>query len=484
MLKLLRQQKTKKRIYLVLALIVIPSFVITGAVLFVPGEKGIPTVLGRVDKESITLQEYLDSYRAVQRQMMMVYGDQFAQMRRFMDLKAQAWDRLLLLHDARQKKIRTSDKEVVAWVESQEAFQRNGAFDLNSYKGIVSGLGTSTKDFENEIRQMLTLRKLVERLSAEARVSDEELKDLYARRHSGRDLRLALIERGPADAAAPVTEKQLADLYEMTQGRLTDPERIRLRYLRVSSAEAETKKAVLDARDVPLEELAAQHGLETKETPLFSKNDAVPDLGNAPEVLFQAFALESDRDSEWIRTGSGDAFKVKVIERRAERPLTLEESKDTLRKLILENEAQMAARERAKALLAKIQGPGGDFEKTLAAEKIEVRSVEGRKTGEPLGSAAPLSPEAEEAIASLKTGETGGPFDTAGGAALLVQAVKDRPVDETAFAKDREDFRRGVLNERADGEVDKVLKELRGRLKVDLEAMRKIFAEDETPAAA
>src|SRR3989338_7875408 len=112
MLKHFRNKKTQKKIYIFLALVIIPSFIITGAVLFTPDERRLPTMIGKIDGKDVSLQQYLAGYRAVYNQMAMVYGDRLPEAQRALNFRGEAWDRLLLLDYARKKRIKTGDGEV------------------------------------------------------------------------------------------------------------------------------------------------------------------------------------------------------------------------------------------------------------------------------------------------------------------------------------------------------------------------------------
>src|SRR3990167_7513817 len=98
MLKFLRNKKTQKKIYIGLALVIIPSFLFWGVMISEEGKQTNPnTALGRVENHSVSVQEYLKSYHAVQHQVALVYGEQAKTIARLIDFKAEAWDRLLLL---------------------------------------------------------------------------------------------------------------------------------------------------------------------------------------------------------------------------------------------------------------------------------------------------------------------------------------------------------------------------------------------------
>ena len=179
MLKVLRNKKIQKNIYLFLALAIIPSFIIGGLFL---SREDTASILGTIGPKKISTQQYLDSYKAVQHQAMLFYGPQFESLKSIINLKGEAWDRLLLLDYAKKEKIRTSDQEVIDWLSGQPLFTNRGQFDVRFYKQYVErSLRTSTRNFEEEARQILTIAKIRENLRSRIHLTDEQLKELYVK---------------------------------------------------------------------------------------------------------------------------------------------------------------------------------------------------------------------------------------------------------------------------------------------------------------
>ncbi|MGH7197410.1 MAG: SurA N-terminal domain-containing protein [Candidatus Omnitrophota bacterium] len=180
MIKFLRNKTVQKRIFLGLAILIIPAFTVWGVVL--NKEEGrVPSTLGFIENQRVTLKDYLASYRAAQHEILFRYGDRAHEIAPLVNLKGEAWDRLLLVHHARREKVSVGDKEVVQWLTRQPIFQNKGKFDPNFYTLYVTNyLRISKRDFEEEIRQLLAIAKIGDKLREGIRISDEELKTLYA----------------------------------------------------------------------------------------------------------------------------------------------------------------------------------------------------------------------------------------------------------------------------------------------------------------
>lgn len=226
MLKLLRDKGIKKKIYIALAVAVVASFVVSG-ILIGTDDARTGAALAKFENRKITISEFLSNYRAVQRQAAFMYGDKLNEVRSRIDFKAEAWDRLLLLEYAKKHGIRATDSEVVDWITRQEGFRRGGRFDDAYYRQYVERAQRMTaRQFEEEIRQMLTLGKVQLALegSDAAGLSDEKLKELYLSENTEKDLVYGLVtaESMASQVPDPAAE-ETSKLFEMVKDKLTDP---------------------------------------------------------------------------------------------------------------------------------------------------------------------------------------------------------------------------------------------------------------------
>lgn len=182
MLKFLRNKKHQKKIYVVLALAIIPAFALWG-VLLTGKDSQSSMALGIIAGKKISVEQYLASYKAVQHEIALRYGEDAKEIAKKINLKGEAWDRLLLLHYAQQQKIRVKDREVVEWLTSQPIFSPRGEFDPNFYKLYVSRyLHMSTREFEEEMRGLLLIEKIRERFSAKIHLKDSEIEKLLLKK--------------------------------------------------------------------------------------------------------------------------------------------------------------------------------------------------------------------------------------------------------------------------------------------------------------
>ncbi len=474
MLKLLRQKGVQKNIYAVLALGIAISFIVSG-VLISHDDKNTLGALAMIDKHKITTQQYLDSYRAVQRQASFMYGDKFNEIKNRINFKGEAWDRLLLLDYAQKQKIRATDAEVVEWVSSQPAFKSKDKFDQKLYELYVErGLRATPRGFEEEIRQMLTIGKIQERIKSKP-VDDNKLKELYQKEKTEKDLIYAILPWETQKDSVTVTDKDAEQLYSIVKNKLSTPERVKVSYLFIPKEKNVALKEIFEDKTQRMDPISKKYNLPLKETGYFSKNDAVPELGNSPEVLSECFKLAADEESHWIETDAGN-YKMKLVDKKSEHPMSLEESREELKKIYTQQEATELAVKKLTRLKDKMKNT--DFEVVLKSEGIETTSLEKYHTGIYPAGIYP-SENLEQAVSSLKEGEISDAFEIPKGA-MMVKVIKINPLDEKKFNEEKETFKKERSGKQFNDDMNQLLENLRKNLSLNLERMKEIFPSEET----
>lgn len=469
MLKFLRSKKIQKRLYILLAIVIVPPFVAWGVI---SDKDNKSIVLGTVDGKRISVQDYLDSYHAVEHQALMMYGNRLDEIRQQINFKGEAWDRFLILDYARKNHIKASDDEVVDWLQSQEVFNQGGRFDLEFYKRFVEDhLHENTRDFENEIRGMLTIHKVRDKLAGGVSVSDGDLKALYAETMAGRDLAFGLLPLDRFKENVSVQDKELESLFPLIGDKLTAPARVNVRYVFIPKEGEVSRANALADKDASIDAISQKYGLTPKETGFFSQNDKVPAFEGAPPV-FKALSLPVKQTSPWIRTDKG-AYKIEVIDRQAERPLSHEEALVEMRRVLTNDKARDAAKKKMNELKKKMAAAG--FEKVLADEKIDVKTVDSFKSSDTVAGIA--GPQVAAALKGLKEGGISEPVDTPDGVAIF-KVVKDHPVDEKKFQADKEKFREQVLDQKINAQFETLVEGLRKDLKINMDTMRKVLGQN------
>lgn len=465
MLKYVRTHQ--KRIFLILAVAIIIPFAFWGVLS--DTEDRAPTTLGQLDGRKVSVTEYLRSYRAVRDQGIMAYGDEFARLAKDEDLRAQAWDRILFLEEAKRRGLKTADSEVVGWLLSQEIFSRGGAFDERSYQNFVREyLRNEPRQFEEQIREALTIEKLRREVESKVELTEEDLKAAYARESAKREI-LVLIAPPDPSKVRPVADKDVEAIYPLVKNQFTAPRRVKVAYIQVPAGDKRTDEIAADVSS--LEEAAKKFSLQAHTTDFFSENEALPDFAYAPEALFASFEQNPGQESAWLKTEDG-LYKVKTLEREAERPLSIEEAHGELRRLLEREAVARTAFEKLTPLKDKIASQG--IEAAGKEAGLEIRRIENYKAGRPVAGIGD-DPAFARQVALLKDGETGEPF-LAGAGAAIVKVVKTQTAgDDKEFAKISDDLKKKLSREKASAELQKMAERLRGRLELNPDAVKKVF---------
>lgn len=137
---------------------------------------------GRLFGKPVSAQQFLRATEAVTREAVLSYGDRFREQLPQEDLERRAWERLLLLAEARRNGIRVADREVIEAVQKEPLFQKKDRFDPESYKAIIRYLGTTPRIFEEETRERLVIAKLLDQAMGEPTVTEEEIEEAFRKK--------------------------------------------------------------------------------------------------------------------------------------------------------------------------------------------------------------------------------------------------------------------------------------------------------------
>ena len=108
MLKELRNKKTAKKIWIVLIILIVPAFTLWGFGSFMHSKQEAAYV-GKISSRKVSSLEYQDALDAVKNQAVMQFGDDLSKIQKYLNLESQAWERLILLTEAKKLKVKVSD---------------------------------------------------------------------------------------------------------------------------------------------------------------------------------------------------------------------------------------------------------------------------------------------------------------------------------------------------------------------------------------
>ena len=171
--------------------------------------------------KKVPIQNYLKAREAVTHQAILTHGDRFRQEVSEESLDRQAWERLVLLAEARRRGIRVSDEQVVKDLQKWPLFQKESRFDQPSYEMILRySLGTTPRTFEEEFRELLIIDKLFTQAVAEPILTEPELRETFERREGAIRVSALIVPSEPLAREIAEASRISPDQLQRTAGQL------------------------------------------------------------------------------------------------------------------------------------------------------------------------------------------------------------------------------------------------------------------------
>lgn len=368
MLKILREKKTAKKIFIALAIIIVPAFAFWGV-----GE--VVRNKGRAELP----QELRDAINAVRIQALMQFGDNYEQIKKYLNLKEQARERIMLLKEAKRRRISADNKEVIGLIESYPFFQKKGQFDNRIYNDILKySLRTQPRIFEEQMRGNIMLSKLFKQVTDNLSVQDEEIKEEFLK--ANEEISIFYIISSPAEfiKALNPSNEELKAYFEKDTARFKQPLSFNAEYVALDSAQ-KIKAAEQSLKGEDLAKFAKEAGLTLKETGLFSQMDPIPGIGWSPEISGLISNLKVGQLSQPIQADS-NVYILKLKERKEAFIPDYENIKDKAKESFLKEESERLALAKIKEAAEKLK-EANDFNKAAKETGLKTDATSPFKFG-------------------------------------------------------------------------------------------------------
>lgn len=509
MLRFLRKKGNLKKIMWGLAILIIPAFVLWGSGSSIRS-KDLPKYAGRIFGKKVSFRQYDAALRACRNQALLIYGEELSKIAKFLDLDKQTWERLILLYQAKKEKIRVLDEELIGFIERLPFFQKDGAFSQKRYNIILDYVfRTDPRDFEEQIREMLQVGKLKDKVIEKVKLTDEEIKEAYQRENEKAQVLYVFIDPQKFKQEIHAGYEELQDYYQNHKMEFLKPEQVNVQYIALyfdqAPPEVEVSEEQIqnyyqqhpeefarnDEKDKvslkPLEEVNAQirkkliqdqvkelledkiwqisesigegpesfeqaarsSQLEVKETDFFGPQQVIPEVGLSFEFLNTAFALKVGEVSNVIETPKG-YFIIRVKEKKESHVPPLDEIKEKVEEAVVRQKSWELAKEQGQKLLGQIkeliQKEKLSFLK--ATEKLALTVEETEKfTRSSYISGIGQSATFTQTAFALGTGEVSELITIPNGYCILsLESII--PVEDEKFAQEKEEFTKKLLAKR------------------------------------
>ncbi|MBU1906470.1 MAG: SurA N-terminal domain-containing protein [Candidatus Omnitrophica bacterium] len=354
MLKALRNKKTAKKLWIVLAIVIIPAFVFWGLGSALRSKQEVKYA-GVISGRKVSALEFRDALSAVRNQLIMQYGDKFHEIEQLINIESQAWERIILLHEAKNRRIQVSDREVIELIESYPFFSRNGSFDNRIYNESLQYLfRTQPRAFEEQTRQNINLSRLFNQVTKNVRLEEEEVREEYERMNE--EISIDYIAALPSEFRKNIeaSDNDLVEYFKNNSVKFKRAPSFNLDYLKVNSEDTAKELMQRLSKNKDLHQAAEEMEIDINETGLFTQIDPIPGIGWAPKVTELIAGLEAGEISPPVKVDQ-DYYFLRLKEKKSAFIPDLEEIKDKVKEKFIDDQAKNLAREKIDLSFKELQ---------------------------------------------------------------------------------------------------------------------------------
>ncbi len=229
----------------------------------------------------------------------------------------------------------------------------------------------------------------------------------------------------------------------------------------------EARVRELDARVTSATDVttaANENSTTVQESGFFAREDPVPGLGAAPQVVASAFQLADNAVSKAITSPRGPVY-IMVSGKRDPYVPALDEVKERVREDVVRNKARELSRQRAVSIAASLRG-ARDFAAAAKAQGLEAKDTE-LVTREAALPDIGVSPEVDKAAFQLPVGGVSEPIVTTD-ATVIVKVAAREDVTPAKLAESKDAFREQLLGERRNQFFNAYLTKAKQNMRIDI----------------
>ncbi|MBN1505116.1 MAG: SurA N-terminal domain-containing protein, partial [Candidatus Eisenbacteria bacterium] len=216
-----------------------------------------PAVVAKVNGQNVPTSYYRELLRQAYDQERKQSGDRLSEAQETR-LRQSTWDRavteILLQQEIKKRNLGVTDEEVAYYIRNSPpaevaqnpAFLTDGKFDPEKYRQILTNPAYDLSGLEELVRSSVPMRKLEELVASSAKVSDNEVRQVFEQTNQKLDYSYVLA-RPQAFPVPPdsIPEQELRAYYDKNTDEFRVPETAKLRYVIV-----EKKPSAKDESDV------------------------------------------------------------------------------------------------------------------------------------------------------------------------------------------------------------------------------------------
>jgi len=472
MLRKLRNKKVAKKVWIILAVLIVPAFVLWGSSSLFNSQQG-PDYAGRIFGRKISFSEYKDAFDATRIQAIMQFGDNFPEIEKYLNMETRTWQRIILLQEAKKERIKAKDLEVIELIESYPFFKNSkGQFDNRIYLEILRYVfRTQPRVFEEQTRQNIMLSKLYDKVTSGIQINENELLRDYQRLNQ--EVSISYIASIPDDFVQEpaVTSEQIKDYFLKHTLEFKQPTSFNIEYLSIEignqqndslTEKIKNVRSLLNKKD-GLSLAARELKIDLKESGLFTQTDPIPGIGWSPQISNMISKLKVGQVSPLIQTDEY-YYVLRLKEKREPYIPAFEDIKDKVKSTLLKQKSQELAKEKVNACDKRLKETyqsdpkSVDFEKIAGEYGLKSKSTGLFKYGsyiEGIGASDSFWREAQ----NLKGNEPSGVISLSTGF-YIIKTKEKTPIDEKRFQAEKNEFKEKLLLQKKQDYFNKFLEDL------------------------
>jgi peptidyl-prolyl cis-trans isomerase D len=259
-------------------------------------------VVAKVGDTEIELRDYQRSMAEYKRRLRAVLGQNYSAEVADSELAKKAVldnmiERELVSQYLVDAGFATGDARVAEQIITMPEFQRDGKFDSETYKRMISIQGMNEEMFENRIRREMAGVQFEDGLYKSSFITPVELSEISRLRTQTRTASIATIDSAQIDSEADVSDAAISEYYENTKENYAIPEALKLEYVELAVKDLSPNVAINDS-DLQSAYEQNKNSLKTNELRKYSHILlTVPNAENDAEVLAKAQEIKSKIDA-------------------------------------------------------------------------------------------------------------------------------------------------------------------------------------------
>jgi peptidyl-prolyl cis-trans isomerase D len=427
---------------------------------------------GSIFGKKISMQAYNRSYSAVLNRARMIYGEELPKVEKFIDLRSQAWDRLIMLYEARKLRIKATNREIIEKIAGFPFFQRNDIFNRGIYEYILASIFRVTPhDFEESIRGDIMIEKLVNRVSKDVYISEAEIRQAYLEEKELADVSFVVISPETYLSDIHISNEEILSFYQNHPERFLGPVSVNAEYIMIPYTENNKANSRFIADELSaqareantLKGLSETYGLELKETGNFSIDSEIPSIGMPYDFALTAFNLEQGQISDVLELDNA-FYIIGLKSKTGPSLLGFDLAKDKAKEILLYERASAKALENAEKIMQDINNKMLSLEDIALSTSLDMHQAKGVSRKSYIEETGQSKDFASTAFA-LSSGTVGGPVKTQKGYAIL-RLDFITPIDEEEYTQEKDAYTEQLIERRKSELFQKWLDDLRKKARL------------------